>query len=363
MAIDRSTAVELRIDDVVVSTTNSHRVPLTLVARWFAQLAVMMRAGIPLMQTLTSMIETETHKRWRGVQESLASQLRGGVGFSAALSQHPKIFDPLTVKLIETGEQTGQLDTVLERIAISLEQRAALRAKLRQALVYPVCVFVVAVAISIFMLLYVVPQFATLFEANNATLPWLTMKLIDASHFIRENTLMLCVAITVATTVAWLTRVTWLEKILSRTPIARDIWLNAAIARWTSTMVMTLRAGLPFLQGLNLACDNAQHPRFKRHAQKWSYAIEDGASLREALRAAGIFAPWALQMMAMGQESGQLDSMLDRIAEFHLEKVNKTVATLSTLLEPAVMIVIGVLVGTMLLAMYLPIFELSNAIG
>lgn len=358
VGFDRSSAVELR--DEVVATASGVRVPSALTARWFRQLSVMLRAGIPLLQTLESMIATEANAKWRALQQTLLRDLREGVGFSDCLSRHPRTFNDLSVRLIATGEQTGQLDRTLEQVATLLEQRIALRSQLRHALAYPVCVVVVAAAISCFMLAYVVPQFATLFQANGAQLPWLTAKLIDASHALRTNVTgvaMVCVAGALA--LRYVPR----DGVVSRLPIVKSLWRNAATARWSSTLAMALRAGVPFLQGLELACANAQHPQFRKSQRGWAMAIEDGNPLNVAFARGDLFAPWTLQMMAMGQESGQLDGMLERIAEFHQDAVAGTMAKLTVLLEPVVMIVIGGLVGTMLLAMFLPVFQMSEAIG
>lgn len=341
------------------------RLPVEELTRWLEQLATLLSAGISLPDCLQAQLRAATGKHWPRLLTHLQEQLAMGLSLSEAMAEHPRVFDPFALALIRTGERTGRLELAVQRLADSLEARLRMRRQLQQIMTYPLVVLVVSLLISGFLLGFVVPQFAGLFRDSGSQLPWLTEQLLHASDLVRSHWQWLPLAVV---PVFFVLRAALradhapLRRALARLPVLGTLWRQMAAARWATTMALTTRVGLPILEGLSLAADNAGHPVFSQHRAAWLEGVRSGRRLAEVLAEAPL-PPWALQMIAAGQESGALDRMLERCAEILNDEVERRVKRLQTLLEPAVMLIIGAVVGVLLLAMYMPIFRLASTFG
>ena len=333
-------------------------------ARWLEQLATLLEAGVPLPQALQGMESGMTGKSWQPLLARLQDDLSMGTAFSETLEAFPRTFDPFAIALIRTGERTGQFDVALRRLSNAIESRLKMKRQLLQLLSYPAVVLTVSIGISLFLLISVMPQFAQLFADHAADLPWLTARLLDASDVLTRNgvSLLLGAALIVLVTYRFMRSKQRWRSVLSRLPMLGALWLQMATSRWASTLSLSTRVGLPFLEGIHLAAQNAGHPTYLRLSGSWAERIRTGDPLVVALHDSPL-PKWALQMIAVGQETGTLDVMLERIGTILEDDTARRVQRMQTVLEPLVMLVIGAVVGTLLLAMYLPIFRLASAMG
>ena len=338
------------------------------ITQFTRQLSTLLHAGVPLLQALTILKRGESKKQIKTIIQSLHSEIEGGTALNQALKQHAE-FDALYCNLVAAGELSGMLDTMLERLADHLEKSENLRTTLRTALVYPCAVLTIAATVLILILVFVVPAFQHIFASFGAELPWMTRCVITLSENIQHYGLWLLLLTTLCT--YWLkyeiqNRKHWrrqLHALLLRIPLAGPLTRHACTALWTRTLATMFAAGVPLTEALDAVQGVTGHLLYQSATQAIQAQLIQGQALSQALEnTQGLFPNMAVQMCAIGEESGALDHMLEKTAEHYEHEVDSTVARLSTLLEPFIMVVLGVLIGGLVMALYLPIFQLGQVV-
>jgi type IV pilus assembly protein PilC len=298
----------------------------------------------------------------------IRSDLQTGAALATALSRHPESFDRLTCTLVSAGEQSGLLDVMLTRIADYQEKMLAIRGKLRSALTYPAAILVVAIAVTVLMLIFVVPAFENSFSSFGAALPLPTRIIIDGSALIRDYGLPLitCLVLLTAGLVhRWRQTPRWqaaTDRWQLSLPILGSLLRRAALARWSRTLASLYGAGIPLLDALVPAGDATDNRLFQEASYSLRRKVGQGDSLSRGLAAHSGFSPLLQQMVAIGEESGTLDDMLNKVADIYEREVDEAVSQLGTLMEPALMLILGSLIGGLVIAMYLPIFQLGSVL-
>ena len=332
------------------------------------QLATLLHAGVPLLQAFGILNRGDDKAALKAIIRDLHTQIEGGVALNQALRQHPE-FDALYCNLIAAGELAGMLDTMLERLALHLEKSEALHTTIRSALIYPAAVLSIAGAVLVLILVFVVPAFQNIFASFNAELPWLTRWVIGLSEGLQHNGPWLIGLILIG---SWSLkqqvrqRIHWrryLHSLLLRMPIAGPLTRHACTARWTRTLATLFAAGVPLTEALEAVQGVTGHLLFQAATQGIQTQLIQGQALSHALEnTKGLFPAMVVQMCAIGEESGALDHMLEKTADHYEREVDNTVARLSTLLEPFIMVVLGLLIGGLVMALYLPIFQLGQVV-
>jgi type IV pilus assembly protein PilC len=338
------------------------------ITQFTRQLSTLLHAGVPLLQAFHILERGENNAALQTILRSLHVDIEGGMALNLALGQHAA-FDNLYCNLVAVGEVAGVLDTMLERLANHLEKSEALRTTVRTALVYPAAVLSIATVVLVLILVFVVPAFQNIFASFGAELPWLTRYVITLSEVLQEYGLHLF--FTVMGLTWWLRRLIqkhmhwqrYLYSVLLRLPIAGTLTRNACTARWTRTLATLFAAGVPLTEALEAVKGVTGHLLFQAATQDIQAQLIQGRTLSQGLESTqGLFPNMVVQMCAIGEESGALDRMLEKTAEHYEREVDNTVARLSTLLEPFIMVVMGLLIGGLVMALYLPIFQLGQVV-
>ena len=338
------------------------------ITQFTRQLATLLHAGVPLLQAIHLLERGESKATLQSMLHDLHRDIEAGMALSQALQQHAS-FDALYCNLVAVGELTGMLDTMLERLANHLEKSEALRMSIRTALVYPTAVLSIAVSVTVLILLFVVPAFQNIFASFGAELPRLTRWVIALSEAIEDyGLLLLGVGIASVWGLKWQLNKRWhwrhhVHGWLLRTPIAGPLTRHACTARWTRTLATLFSAGVPLADALEAVQGVTGHLWFQVATQNIRQQLIQGHALSHALDSTeGLFPNMVVQMCAIGEESGALDHMLEKTAEHYEREVDNTIARLSTLLEPFIMVVLGLLIGGLVMALYLPIFQLGQVV-
>lgn len=338
------------------------------ITQFTRQLATLLHAGVPLLQAIHLLERGESKATLQSMLHDLHRDIEAGMALSQALQQHAS-FDALYCNLVAVGELTGMLDTMLERLANHLKKSEALRMSIRTALVYPTAVLSIAVSVTVLILLFVVPAFQNIFASFGAELPRLTRWVIALSEAIEDyGLLLLGVGIASVWGLKWQLNKRWhwrhhVHGWLLRTPIAGPLTRHACTARWTRTLATLFSAGVPLADALEAVQGVTGHLWFQVATQNIRQQLIQGHALSHALDSTeGLFPNMVVQMCAIGEESGALDHMLEKTAEHYEREVDNTVARLSTLLEPFIMVVLGLLIGGLVMALYLPIFQLGQVV-
>ena len=339
------------------------------IAVFARQLATMTKAGVPLLQSLDIVIETLTKPSMIEVVEQLKYSIESGTPFAAALSKHPKQFDNLFCALVSAGEYSGSLDIMLERIATYKEKSEHLKSKIKKAIKYPIAVTSVAIMVSLILLLKVVPVFSELFDSFDSQLPAFTQLVVSISEGLQRWWLGLLGVTSMA--IAGFFRVkksnakfaAFIDQVQLKLPIVGRITYQAIIARFARTLATTYAAGVPLLQALEATAAATDNQLFYKATQKIKQDVATGQSLNVAMGSSRLFPTLAIQMVSIGEESGSLDDMLDKVAVYYENEVDNAVDGLTSLMEPIIMVVLGLLVGGLVIAMYLPIFQLGSVMG
>ncbi|MBQ0754920.1 MAG: type II secretion system F family protein [Gammaproteobacteria bacterium] len=332
------------------------------------QMATMMKAGVPLVQSFDIVAEGLDNPSMREVVLGIKYDVEGGNNFASALKKYPMHFEELVCSLVDAGEQSGALETMLDRIAIYKEKSEALKQKVKKALKYPISVVCVAIVVTGILLIKVVPVFKDLFDSFGAELPAFTQFVIGISETITASWIyiLLCGAgIFVAFAEGKKRSPAFagaLDKLSLRLPIVGDIALKATVARFSRTLSTTFAAGVPLIEALEACASASGNIVYKEAILRVRDDVSTGQQLQFAMRATGVFPNMALQMVAIGEESGALDSMLDKVATYYEDEVDNAVDGLTSMMEPLIMSVLGVLIGGLIIAMYLPIFQLGNVV-
>ncbi|WP_324731767.1 type II secretion system F family protein [Pseudomonas paeninsulae] len=339
------------------------------IALFTRQMATMMKAGVPLLQSFEIIGEGFDNPNMRKLIDEVKQEVAAGNSFAASLRKKPLYFDDLYCNLVDSGEQSGALETLLDRVATYKEKTEALKAKIKKAMTYPIAVIVVAVIVTAILLIKVVPQFESVFAGFGAELPAFTQVVVNMSRGLQEWWFMFIFGIfAIAFTFKWVFKRSekfrdFLDRTLLKAPIVGDIMYKAVVARYARTLATTFAAGVPLVEALDSVAGATGNVVFRNAVHKIRNDVSSGTQLNFSMRSTGIFPSMAIQMTAIGEESGSLDEMLDKVAGYYEDEVDNAVDNLTTLMEPMIMSVIGVLVGGLIIAMYLPIFQLGSVVG
>jgi type IV pilus assembly protein PilC len=338
------------------------------IAFFSRQMATMMKAGVPLLQSFDIISEGHENPNMRKLVDDLKQEVAAGHSFATALRQKPLYFDDLFCNLVDAGEQAGALEALLDRVATYKEKTESLKAKIKKAMTYPIAVVVVAFVVTGILLLKVVPQFQTIFEGFGATLPTFTLMVIGLSQIVQDYWWVLLAGIGLGT---FLFRRAYrssekfrngLDRTLLKFPVIGPLLYKSAVARFARTLSTTFAAGVPLVEALDSVAGATGNVVFKNAVNKVKQDVSTGMQLNFSMRSTGVFPMLAVQMTAIGEESGALDSMLDKVATYYEDEVDNMVDSLTALMEPMIMAVLGIIVGGLVIAMYLPIFQLGQVV-
>jgi type IV pilus assembly protein PilC len=331
------------------------------------QFSTMIDAGLPLVHCLNILAEQSESKNLRAVTSSVARNVEQGGTLADSLRKHPRTFDDLFTNMVEVGETGGILDIVLQRLSVYIEKAAALKRKVKGALVYPASILSVAFLVIVFMLTFVIPAFAAMFKDLGAELPMPTRIVIWLSDFVRSYILIIAAAL-VGCVFAFRAYYrtengkSIIDALLLKVPIFGTIFRKVAVARLTRTLGTLVQSGVPILEGLRITATTAGNKVVEKAVLQCRVSVTEGKTLADPLKASGVFPPMVTQMISVGEQTGALDSMLSKIADFYDDEVDTAVNTLMSLLEPIMIVLLGGVVGGLVVAMYLPIFKLVTLI-
>lgn len=365
MALRQQGITPTRVDR---SRRHATRLPAKTVAFFLRQLATLIRSGVPILSAFDIIARSQDRPEATQILLQIRTDLQTGTSLATALTRHPANFDELTCTLVAAGEQSGLLDVMLARIADYQEKMLAIRSKLRSALTYPIAILSVAAIVTILMLVYVVPAFESTFSSFGAALPLPTRIIIDGSAALRDYGLILalgCSVITAGLIHQWRNNIRWHEatdRWLLTLPIMGSLLRRAALARWCRTLASLYGAGIPLLESLTPAGNATGNRLYQQASQALCQKVSQGDNLSRALARQSVFSPLLVQMVGIGEESGTLDEMLNKVADIYDREVNDTVTQLGTLMEPLLMILLGGIIGGLVIAMYLPIFQLGTVL-
>jgi type IV pilus assembly protein PilC len=338
------------------------------IAIFARQLATMLTAGIPMVQAFEIIGVGNDKPAVQKLVLAIKSDIETGNALNQALAKHPLYFDDLFVNLVEAGEHAGALETVLDKIATYKEKTEALKKKIKKALFYPAAVLAVAVIVTVILLLFVIPQFESLFKGFGADLPVFTQFVINMSRWMQANGWMLFIAVVAAVFAFgyFYKRSRPMRQFLDRTslqiPVIGPILKKAAIARFARTLATMFGAGVPLVEAMKSVAGATGNIVYQDAVMRMRDEISTGLRMQRAMENTGLFPNMVVQMIAVGEESGSLDEMAAKVADFYEADVDAAVDGLSSLLEPLIMVILGVLVGGLVVAMYLPIFKLGAVI-
>jgi type IV pilus assembly protein PilC len=332
------------------------------------QLATMLGAGVTLIQSIDMIAAGHANPSMRELLNSIGNEVKSGNPLSSALRKHPDKFDDLYCDLVETGEQSGALETIYDRIALYKEKAEALKSKIKKAMFYPIAVLVVAFIVTTILLVFVVPQFEEIFAGFGAELPVFTQMVLNLSNFVQKWGVFIGAGMAAAAIMfvrAHRNSIKlrdYVDKRILRIPIIGEILKKAAIARFTRTLSTTFAAGVPLIGALDSAAGASGNAVFRDAILFIKKEVSGGVQMNVAMRATNVFPDMVTQMIAIGEESGAVDEMLSKIATIYEAEVDDMVDGLTSLLEPMIMSVLGVVIGGLIVAMYLPIFQMGAVV-
>jgi type IV pilus assembly protein PilC len=338
------------------------------IAVFARQLATMLAAGIPLVQAFEIVGNGNDKPAMQKLILDIKSDVEGGTSLHESLGKHPLYFDDLFVNLVEAGEQAGALESLLDKIATYKEKTEALKKKVKKALFYPAAVMVVAVIVTVILLIFVIPQFESLFKGFGADLPAFTQMVINMSKAVQSDGIYMAVVVGAAFWTFFYFKKRsrkmreFLDRLSLKFPIIGPILVKSAIARYARTLSTMFAAGVPLVEALESVAGATGNIVYEDAVMKMRDEVATGQRLQRAMEATGLFPNMVIQMIAVGEESGSLDSMSAKVATFYEAEVDNAVDSMSSLLEPLIMAILGVLVGGLVIAMYLPIFKLGSVV-
>ncbi|MBD3382499.1 MAG: type II secretion system F family protein [candidate division Zixibacteria bacterium] len=337
------------------------------ISRFTRQFATMIGAGLPMVQCLDILSQQMESQAFRKIIADIKESVSSGTTLSEAMRKHKKIFDDLFVNMVEAGEMGGALDTILVRLANYREKADALARKVKGAMVYPVVVTIVALGVTLAMLKFVVPTFANMFKNLDAGLPEPTRIVMGISNFLNDNFMVLMgsvVLLAVLFKVAISTkkgRLYW-DMFLLHSPAIGNLVRKSSVARFTRTLGTLLASGVSILEALDITAKTSGNMVIQNAVKKSILAIAEGETITQPLKESKVFPPMVIQMISVGEQTGGLDEMLSKIADFYDEEVDAAVSALTSLIEPVVIVFIGVVIGGILIAMYMPMFDIIGQI-
>ncbi len=336
------------------------------IAIFTRQLATMMKAGVPMVQAFDIVAEGTDHEKMRELITTIRTDVASGTGLAATLAKHPMYFDDLFCALVASGENSGTLEVMLDRVATYKEKTEALKAKIKKALTYPIAVIAVAIVVTGVLLIKVVPQFAETFRGFGADLPGFTLFVLAISEWVQSWWFMMLLGLFSASYALSQAKrrnkrfADWLDSVSLKIPIIGNVVHDAVIARFSRTLSTTFAAGVPLVEALDSTAGAAGNAIYSKAIRRIREDVTTGTALAVAVRSTGLFPTMLLQMTAIGEESGSLDDMLGKVANHYEAAVDNAVDSLSSLMEPMIMSILGVLVGGLMVAMYMPIFMLGS---
>ncbi len=346
----------------------SKRVKKVQISRFTRQFATMIGAGLPMVQCLEILAQQSDSAELRKVVGQVKESVQSGTTLAEALSRHKKIFDDLYVNMVDAGEIGGALDSILLRLAAYREKADALRRKVRGALIYPSVIFIVAIFVTFVMLTFIVPVFARMFAGVGAELPGPTKFVLGLSSFLRSNLITgLIFLILSAIGLRFYFRTEQghllMDKLLLKFPLIGDLLRKSAISRFTRTLGTLISSGVSILDALEITAKTAGNKVIQNAIKRSVLSIAEGETITQPLKETGVFPPMVTQMISVGEKTGGLDDMLNKIADFYEEEVDAAVSALTSIIEPVVIVFMGVIVGGILISMYLPMFDIIGKIG
>jgi type IV pilus assembly protein PilC len=344
------------------------RVNSTRLALFTRQFSVMLDAGLPLVQCLEILGDQQDHKIFKAIINAVRSDVESGSALHEAMKRHPNAFDNLYVNMIAAGEAGGILDIILQRLSTYIEKAVKLKNQVKSAMIYPVAVLAIAGMVVYVILWKVIPTFKMLFAGLGARLPYLTRVIVTASEFVGSYGPW-CIAFLILMVVAireW--HKTYrgrriLDKILLNLPILGTLFLKISVARFCRTLATLTSSGVPILDGLEITARTAGNAIVEDAIMQVRKSVEEGKTISQPLLETKVFPPMVCQMVSVGEQTGALDQMLSKIADFYEDEVDTAVAGLTKLIEPIMIVILGVIIGTIVTAMYLPMFALFQKIG
>ena len=338
------------------------------IAVFSRQLATMLKSGVPLVTAFQIIAGGAKNPRMRVMVDKIRADIEAGGSLYEALHAHPVQFDELYTNLVKAGESAGVLDTILDEIATYKERIETIKGKIKKALYYPAAVVAVAIIVTAILLIYVIPQFESVFANFGADLPAFTRMMLNLSEALRDNGFLILILLIGAVTGFVMAKnrspafAHWLDRVMLKFPLVGPILEKAAIARFCRTLAITFAAGVPLVDALQIVSGATGNAVYNDAAARIREDVAVGHQLQLAMQQTNVFPNMVVQMAAIGEEAGSLDEMLIKVAEAYEEEVNNAVDALSSLLEPLIIVVVGVLVGSMVIAMYLPIFKMAAVI-
>ncbi len=344
------------------------KIPEKDIAVFTRQFATMIDAGLPLVQCLDILGSQQTSKAFKAVIEKVKEDVESGSTFADALRKHPKVFDELFVNLVEAGEVGGILDTIFSRLAAYKEKAIKLKKQIKGAMIYPSTIVSVAVIVTAILLIYVIPIFSKMFQDFGQALPSVTQFVIDLSLFTRKYFYLFILAFIMFVVFIRMAYKNpkgrlFLDKVMLKSPVFGDLILKIAIARFSRTLSTMVASGVPILESLDIVGKSAGNKVVEGAIFTARESISEGNTIAEPMEQGKVFPPMVTQMISVGEATGALDHMLSKIADFYEDEVDAAVAAMTSLLEPLLMIFLGVMIGGLVIAMYLPIFKLAGVVG
>lgn len=338
------------------------------IAIFTRQLATMIDAGLPLVQSLEILSVQQENKNFKNIIRQIREDVEGGSTFAGALKKHPKVFNELYTNLVVAGEEGGILDNILNRLANYIEKAEALKKKVKSAMVYPSTIVGVAVIVVMILMIFVIPVFESMFKSAGQSLPLPTLIVLAMSKFVKGYILFIIPAVGI---LIFLLRRYYktengrgvVDSLLLKAPVFGPLFQKIAVARFSRTLGTLVSSGVPILDGLNIVSRTAGNKTIETAILQARSSIKEGETIAEPLGRSGVFPPMVIQMISVGESTGALDSMLSKIADFYEEEVDVAVANLTSLLEPLLMMFLGVVIGGVVISMYLPIFQMASAVG
>jgi type IV pilus assembly protein PilC len=332
------------------------------------QLSTMIDAGLPLVQSLEILASQQENPVFKKIIREIREDVEGGATFAGALKKHPLTFDDLYTNLVVAGEEGGILDNILTRLAVYIEKAEALKKKVKSALVYPSAIMGVAVIVVAILMIFVIPVFETMFKSAGSTLPLPTLIVVAISNLFKKYILIFIPAVILF---FYLFKKyhqteqgrTLIDRLLLKLPVFGQLLKKISVARFSRTLGTLVSSGVPILDGLAIVSRTSGNRTVETAILNARSSIKEGETISEPLSRSGIFPPMVIQMIAVGESTGALDAMLSKIADFYDEEVDVAVGNLTSLLEPLLMVFLGVVIGGVVIAMYLPIFNMANAVG
>jgi type IV pilus assembly protein PilC len=362
------TKVSLKGKEFKLSLPFKKKVNQRSIAIFTRQLATMIDAGLPLVQSLEILATQQDNKVFQNIIRQIREDVEGGSTFAGSLKKHSGVFDELYTNLVVAGEEGGILDTILTRLANYIEKAEALKKKVKSALVYPATIVGVAVIVVMILMIFVIPVFETMFKSAGQNLPLPTLVTLTISKLIQKYIVIILPAMILAFYL--LKRYyhtdkgkTIVDTLLLKAPVFGPLFQKIAVARFSRTLGTLVSSGVPILDGLNIVSKASGNKRIELAILNARASIREGETISEPLGRSGHFPPMVIQMISVGESTGAIDSMLSKIADFYEDEVDVAVGNLTSLLEPLLMVFLGVVIGGVVISMYLPIFQMASAVG